>query len=256
MTPLMGKTALVTGASRGIGRAIARRLAADGAMVAVHYGHNEAAARETVHLIDKDGGRAFPVRAELGVAGDVDTLFAALEAGLLGWTGQVRLDILVNNAAITADSIETITPEAFDRLIAVNTKAPLFIIQRALPLLNDGGRIINLSTAATRIAMPEQPYAMSKAAIEVLSRSLAQLVGGRGITVNAVAPGPTVTDMNPWMLDNPQVQQMVGSGNAIPRAGRPDDIADVVAFLASEAGRWVTGQIIDASGGCFLGPRI
>jgi 3-oxoacyl-[acyl-carrier protein] reductase len=256
MTPLMGKTALVTGASRGIGRAIARRLAADGALVAVHYGHNETAARETVHLIDKDGGQAFPVRAELGVTGDVETLFTALEAGLAAQGGQVRLDILVNNAAITADSIETITPEAFDHLIAVNTKAPLFIIQRALPLLNDGGRIINLSTAATRIAMPEQPYAMSKAALEVLSRSLAQLVGGRGITVNAVAPGPTVTDMNPWMLDNPEVQQMVGSGNAVPRAGLPADIADVVAFLASEAGRWVTGQIIDASGGCFLGPRI
>ena len=216
MTPLMGKTALVTGASRGIGRAIARRLAADGALVAVHYGHNETAARETVHLIDKDGGQAFPVRAELGVTGDVETLFTALEAGLAAQGGQVRLDILVNNAAITADSIETITPEAFDHLIAVNTKAPLFIIQRALPLLNDGGRIINLSTAATRIAMPEQPYAMSKAALEVLSRSLAQLVGGRGITVNAVAPGPTVTDMNPWMLDNPEVQQMVGSGNAVP----------------------------------------
>ncbi|WP_198653601.1 SDR family oxidoreductase [Actinocorallia populi] len=256
MTPLMGRTALVTGASRGIGRAIARRLAADGALVAVHYGSNEAAAREAVRLIEKDGGRAFSIRAELGVPGDVDTLFAALEAGLLAQAGQVRLDILVNNAAITADSIETITPEAFDRLIAVNTKAPLFIIQRALGLLNDGGRIVNLSAAATRIAMPEQPYAMSKAAIEVLSSSLAQVVGVRGITVNAVAPGPTVTDRNPWMLDDPEVQQMVGSGNAVPRAGRPADIADVVAFLASDAGRWVTGQVIDASGGCFLGPRI
>ncbi|MFG1967392.1 SDR family oxidoreductase [Nonomuraea sp. NPDC049028] len=256
MTSLLGKTALVTGASRGIGQAVARRLAADGALVAVHYGSNAAAVHETVQLIEKGGGRAFAVRAELGMAGDMDTLFTALEAGLLAWTGQVRLDILVNNAAITADSIETITPETFDRLIAVNTKAPLFIIQRALPLLNDGGRIINLSTAATRIAMPEQPYAMSKAAVEVLSRSLAQLVGGRGITVNAVAPGPTVTDMNPWMLDDPEAQQVVGSGNAIPRVGHPADIADVVAFLASEAGRWVTGQIIDASGGSFLGPRI
>ncbi|MFG1708537.1 SDR family oxidoreductase [Nonomuraea sp. M3C6] len=257
MTSLMGKTALVTGASRGIGRAIAQRLAADGALVAVHYGGNEQAARESVELIQKDGGRAFAVRAELGVSGDVETLFAALEAGLRAWSGQVRLDILVNNAGInTGETIETITPEAFDRLVAVNAKAPLFIIQRALPLLNDGGRIINLSTGATRIAMPEGPYAMSKAAVEVLGRSLAQVVGARGITVNTVSPGPTVTDMNPWMIDNPQVQEMVGSGNAIPRVGQPSDIADVVAFLASEAGRWVTGQVIDASGGCFLGPRI
>ncbi|MGW4967542.1 SDR family oxidoreductase [Nonomuraea sp. NPDC004186] len=224
--------------------------------MAVHYGNNETAARETAQLIEKDGGQAFVVRAELGVPGDVDTLFAALEAGLGDGTGQVRLDILVNNAGITAETIETITPEAFDRLIAINTKAPLFIIQRTLPLLNDGGWIISLTTAATRIAMPEQPYAMSKAAVEVLSRSLAQTLGARGITVNAVAPGPTVTDMNPWMIDNPQVQQMVGSGNAIPRVGQPADIAEVVAFLASEAGGWVTGQVIDASGGCFLGPRV
>lgn len=225
--------------------------------MAVHYGSNEAAALETVQLIEKDGGRAFPVRAELGVPGDVDMLFAGLEAGLSAWTGQVRLDVLVNNAAINSGGpIEAITPEAFDRLVAINTKAPLFIIQRALPLLNDGGRIINVTTAATRIAMPEAPYAMSKVPVEVLSRSLAQSVGVRGITVNAVAPGPTVTDMNPWMLGQPEVQQMVGTGNAIPRVGHPEDIADVVAFLASEAGRWVTGQVIDASGGCFLGPRI
>ncbi|MGW2213454.1 SDR family oxidoreductase [Nonomuraea sp. NPDC001684] len=257
MMHLAGKTALVTGASRGIGRAVARRLAAAGALVAVHYGSNENAALEAVRLIEKDGGRAFPVRAELGTPGDVDALFAGLEAGLTARTGQARLDILVNNAAVnTGGPIEAITPEAFDRLIAINTKAPLFIIQRALPLLNDGGRIVNVTTAATRIAMPEAPYAMSKVGIEVLSRSLAQQVGARGITVNAVAPGPTVTDMNPWMLGKPEVQQMVGTGNAIPRVGQPDDIADVVAFLASEAGRWVTGQVVDASGGCFLGPRI
>ncbi|WP_020388411.1 SDR family oxidoreductase [Kribbella catacumbae] len=252
----MGKIALVTGASRGIGRAIAQRLAADGALVAVHYGGNEQAARETVELIEKDGGQAFAVRAELGVPGDVDTLFAALETGLRAQTGQLQLDILVNNAATNVGGpLDTITPEAFDRLIAINTKAPLFIIQRALPLINDGGRIINISTAATRIAMPEQPYVMSKAAVEVLGRSLAHQVGARGITVNTVSPGPTMTDMNPWMLGNPQVQEMVGSGNAIPRVGRAADIADVVGFLASEEGRWVTGQTIDASGGCFLGPR-
>lgn len=253
----MIRTALVTGASRGIGRAIAQRLAADGALVAVHYGENEAAALETIALIEKQGGQAFPVRALLGAPGDVDTLFAGLEAGLRQRTGQARLDVLVNNAAINApSSIDEITPEVFDRLIAVNAKAPLFITQRALPLLDDGGRIVNISTGATRIAMPELGYSMSKAPAEVLTLSLANVVGRRGITVNTVSPGPTVTDMNPWMQDNPQVQQLVAGGNAIPRVGQPDDIADVVGFLASEAGRWVTGQVIDASGGCFLGPRL
>jgi 3-oxoacyl-[acyl-carrier protein] reductase len=247
MRDLSGKTALVTGASRGIGRAVAERLAADGARVIVHYARNDDLAKETVAAIEGAGGQAYAVKAAF--EDGVDALFEGIQGE--------RLDILVNNAAInTGGPIDAITPEAFDRLLAINTKAPLFIIQRALPLLSDGGRIVNVTTAATRIAMPEAPYAMSKAGVEVLARSLAQQVGGRGITVNAVAPGPTVTDMNPWMLGNPEVQQMVGTGNAIPRVGQPEDVADVVAFLASEAGRWVTGQVIDASGGCFLGPKI
>ncbi|MET7461141.1 SDR family oxidoreductase [Nonomuraea sp. NPDC005501] len=254
---LRGKTALVTGASRGIGRAIAQRLAADGALVVVHYGSNEAAAQETVSLIENTGGNAFAVRAELGVPADVDTLFAGLEAGLRERTGRVRLDIVVNNAATGAPgSIESISPAEFDRLFAVNTKAPLFIAQRALPLMNDGGRIVNVSSAATRIALPELAYAMSKAAVNVFGRTLANAVGARGITVNTVTPGPTETDANPWMRGNPQAQKMVASSNAIPRVGRPEDIADVVGFLASDAGRWVTGQVIDASGGCFLGPHM
>ncbi|MGV9326069.1 SDR family oxidoreductase [Streptosporangium sandarakinum] len=254
---LNGRTALVTGASRGIGRAIARRLAADGALVIVHYGSNETAAQETVSLIEKTGGNAFAVRAELGVPTDVDTLFAGMEAGLRERTGQVRLDIVVNNAATGAPGpIESITPEAFDQVFAVNTKAPLFIAQRALPLMNDGGRIINVSSAATRIALPELAYAMSKAAMNVFGRTLANAVGARGITVNTVTPGPTETDANPWMRGNPQAQKMVASSNAIPRVGQPEDIADVVGFLASDAGRWVTGQVIDASGGCFLGPHM
>ncbi|GAA3612126.1 SDR family oxidoreductase [Nonomuraea rosea] len=254
---LKGKTALVTGASRGIGRAIAQRLAADGALVVVHYGSNETAARETISLIENAGGNAFAVRAELGVPADVDTLFAGLEAGLRERIGQVRLDIVVNNAAIGAPgTIESISPAEFDRLFAVNTKAPLFIAQRALPLMNDGGRIINVSSAATRIALPELAYAMSKAAVNVFGHTLANAVGARGITVNTVTPGPTETDANPWIRGNPQAQEMVASSNAIPRVGQPEDIADVVGFLASDGGRWVTGQVIDASGGCFLGPHM
>ena len=168
MGKLTGKTALVTGASRGIGQAIAERLAADGALVAVHYGRNEAAANKTAAAIKHAGGRAFIVGAELGVAGDIDTLFAGLRAGLPGGP----LDILVNNAggALGTGSIEETTPGEFDRLIALNMRAPFFIIQRALPLLRDGGRIINISSADARIAITrELAYSMAKGAMQVLT---------------------------------------------------------------------------------------
>lgn len=253
MTALNGKTALVTGASRGIGRAIALRLAADGAHVAVHYAVNDTAAEQTVSEIESAGGRAFAVRAEFGVPGDIDTLFAGLRSGLDGR----RLDILVNNAAVGAGgSLAETTPETLDRLLAVNVKAPFLIIQRALPLMADGGRVINIASVATRVAVPELAYVMSKGAIAALSRGLAQEVGGRGITVNAVAPGPTVTESSRWMTATPAVEARLSGANALNRVGRPADIAAAVAFLASEDARWVTGEVLDATGGHFLGPRI
>lgn len=251
MTDLTDMTALVTGASRGIGRAIARRLAADGALVAVHYATNDAAAEETVSAIEHAGGHAFPVRAELGVDGDVDTLFAGLGAGLRGRP----LDILVNNAATGAGSIEKVTPEEFDRVFAVNVRAPFFIIQRALPLLRDGGRVINISSADTRVALPQEiAYAMTKGALDVLGRTLANAVGARGITVNTVAPGVTDTDRTAWLHDNPEIETATAAAAALNRLGEPDDVADAVAFLASHDARWITGHLLDASGGMFLGP--
>ncbi|NUW44151.1 SDR family oxidoreductase [Nonomuraea rhodomycinica] len=255
MGKLAGKTALVTGASRGIGRAIARRLAAEEAYVAVHYGHDEAAARQTVADIERTGGRAFTVRAELGAPGDVDTLFAGLEAGLTGRP----LDILVNNAggAMRTGSIEHTTPEEFDRLIALNMRAPFFIIQRALPLLRDGGRIVNISSADTRVALPQElAYSMAKGAINVLGRTLAHTVGARGITVNTVAPGVTDTDANAWIHSSPETETLTATASALNRIGQPSDIADIVAFLASDDARWITGDVIDATGGTFLGPRL
>ncbi|MFC5753599.1 SDR family NAD(P)-dependent oxidoreductase [Actinomadura rugatobispora] len=252
-----GRTALVTGASRGMGRAIARRLAADGALVAVHYGRDGDAARDTVSAIEKAGGEAFAVRAEFGVDGDVDTLLAGLTEGLRGRA----LDVLVNNAAcgdldtLFAGSVERLTPRQFDEVFAVNVKAPLFLVQAVLPLLRDGGRVINISSAAARIAVPSQiAYAMSKGALEVMSRTLAGALGPRGITVNTVRPGATDTGINGF-LDDPAVRAGMSAATALGRIGRPADIADAVAFLASDEARWITGGVIEANGGLWLGPQ-
>ena len=164
-----------------------------------------------------------------------------------------------NNAcgALGTGSIEETTPGEFDRLIALNMRAPFFIIQRALPLLRDGGRIINISSADARIAITrELAYSMAKGAINVLSRTLAHAVGERGITVNTVAPGITDTERNVWIDTGPEMEARTASAAALKRIGQPSDIADIVAFLASDDARWITGDLIDATGGTFLGPRI
>ncbi|MFB8239639.1 SDR family NAD(P)-dependent oxidoreductase [Kitasatospora purpeofusca] len=255
MGELAGRTALVTGGSRGIGRAVALRLAAEGALVAVHFGGNEAAAAETVALIGKAGGRAFPVRAAFGENGAVDRLFEGLTAGLADH-GADGLDVLVNNAGIhSAASIGQLTEEEFARLLAVNVSAPVFVVQRALPLLREGGRIINIGSAATRIANPLQiGYTVSKAALAALAPSLANELGRRGITVNTVEPGVVLTDMTAAWTGVPEAVAGLESVTALGRIGEPGDVADVVGFLAGPRGRWVTGQTIDASGGTYLGP--
>jgi 3-oxoacyl-[acyl-carrier protein] reductase len=254
MSDLTGRTALVTGASRGIGQAIATRLAANGAMVIVHFGTDKDGATATVDEIERTGGTALAVGAELGVDNDVETLFAGVEAGLAGRP----LDILVNNAAATpAGPLGTTTRTEFDHLFAVNVRAPYFIIQRALPLLRDGGRIVTISSVATRMANPTQTsFAMTKGAVETMSRTLANELGIRGITVNAVAPGATRTATNGPAFEVPGLADFITGTTALDRLGEPDDIADIVAFLASGAARWITGQVIDASGGLFLGPRV
>ena len=255
MGRLTDKTALVTGSSRGIGRATAIRLAEEDALVAVHYGSNADAAAETVELIEKDGGRAFAVRAELGVPGDVHQLFLGLEQGLKERTGRTTLDIVVNNAGVTTPdgmSAENVTPEEFDRQFAVNAKAPFFIVQRALGLLPDGGRIINISSGLTRFANPDQVvYAMTKGAIEQITLHFARQLAPREITVNTVAPG--ITDNGSPLFDIPEAVEQMAQFSAFKRVGKAADVADVVAFLASPDARWVTGAFIDATGGTLLG---
>jgi NAD(P)-dependent dehydrogenase (short-subunit alcohol dehydrogenase family) len=250
-----GKTALVTGASRGIGQATAIELGREGVLVAVHYAENHSAAEETVTLIEKDGGRAFAVQARLGVPGDIDELFLAVERGLQEHTGSTTLDILVNNAAeISPNGIapEDVTPEQFDRFFAVNTKAPFFLVQRALPLLPEGGRIINISSGMTRIAMPQQMvYAMTKGALEQLTLHFARHLAPRDITVNTVAPGNT-DNGNP-VFRIPGVADRLAQVSAFKRLAKTEDVANVVAFIASDEARWITGAYIDASGGSLLG---
>lgn len=254
MSDLDGRTALVTGASRGIGHAIAVRLGARGASVVVHYGQDETGAARTVEDVERRGGVAYAVRSQLGPDDDVQTLVEGVESALAGRP----LDILVNNAATSpAGPLGATTRREFDHLFAVNVRAPYFIIQRVLPLMPDGGRIITISSVATRMANPAQTsFAMTKGAVETMSLTLANQLGARNITVNAVAPGATRTAANRAAFEAPGFAELIAGATALDRLGGPDDVADVVAFLASDDARWITGQVIDASGGLFLGPRI
>jgi 3-oxoacyl-[acyl-carrier protein] reductase len=250
MGALTGKTALVTGGSRGIGRAIAQRLAADGARVGVHYGTGADAAAQTVQQIRDAGGTAFAFGAQLGVPGDADQLWAGFDQHADG------VDILVNNAGIlgTRTPFTDLTREELDAVLAVNTAAPVFVAQQGLTRLRDGGRVVNISTRFTHgMRIPDLlAYTMSKAAIDAFTATLAKELATRRITVNAVGPGSVDTDMNAARLATPEGRAAVAGQSPFNRVADPADVADIVAFLASEDSRWVTGQWIDATGGSML----
>ncbi len=247
---LAGKTALVTGSSRGIGRAIAVAAASEGALVGVHYSGAAEAAQTTLDSIRAVGGEGFLLQADLARKDGPHTLAARFLDEVEKRTGERAFDLMVNNAGYGGRyRIDQVDDETFDRMIAVNFRAPFFLTRALIPAIRDGGRIVNISSMATRAYFPEMSiYAPSKAALETLSVVLAKQLGPRGITVNAVMPGATVTDMNPLDKDPARAAATVET-IALKRLGQPDDIAAIVLFLLSEAGGWVTGQRIDASGG-------
>ncbi len=241
---LTGKVAVVTGAARGIGRAIALRLAQDGAAVVVNYAGSVQQAQETVGLIEQGGGRAVAVQADVSKVGDVkrlfDTCFGAFD----------RLDILVNNAGVMfTKPVVEVGEEEFDRLFAVNVKGAFFCCQEAAKRMGDGGRIVNLSSSTTALMLPGYAaYVATKGAVEQFSHVLAKELGPKQITVNVVSPGPTDTELFGQGKSEEQKQRFAQTA-ALGRLGQPQDIADVVAMLAGEDARWITGQNIRANGG-------
>jgi 3-oxoacyl-[acyl-carrier protein] reductase len=241
---LTGKVALVTGAVRGIGRAIALRLAQDGAAVVVNYAGSAQQAQEAVGLIEQGGGRAAAVQADVSKVGDVKRLFGAC------FDKFGRLDILVNNAGVMfIKPVVEVGEEEFDRLFAVNVKGAFFCCQEAAKLMADGGRIINLSSSTTALMLPGYAtYVATKGAVEQFSHVLAKELGPKNITVNVVSPGPTNTELFNQGKSEEQKQRFAQMA-ALGRLGQPQDIADVVALLASEDARWITGQNIRANGG-------
>jgi 3-oxoacyl-[acyl-carrier protein] reductase len=248
MATLSGKTAVVTGASRGIGRASALALAAAGAQVLVHYGHGANEADGVVAEIRKAGGQADAIATDLAAPGGASKL-AQQARSIIG----DRLDILVANGGVSkAATIEETTVEDFDKLFAINVRAPFFLVQQLLPIMSKGSSIVFLSSLAARAVVGTAPaYAATKGAIDTLVKHFASILGTRGIRVNAVAPGVVETDMSNFAKTEAGRDFAVGI-QALKRLAQPDDIGGVIAFLASEDARWITGDTIRVDGGSKL----
>lgn len=250
-----GKIALITGGSRGLGRNTALHLAGKAVDVIVTYRSGQAEAAAVVDEIVAGGGRAVALQLDVGDSASFAGFAEALRGVLREHWQRENFDYLVNNAGIGIHASFAETSEAqFDELMKIHLKGPFFLTQRLLPVLADGGRIVNLSSGLARFALPGYAaYAAMKGAIEVLSRYQAKELGGRGIAVNTVAPGAIETDFGGGAVrDNAQLNAFIGSQTALGRAGVPDDIGGVIAALLSEDNRWINGQRIEASGGMFL----
>ena len=247
---LANKIALITGSSRGIGKSIALGLAKEGAFVIIHYTNNKALAEQVLNEVHAIAGKGEIVRGDFSNKKSLEELFSHVNKILSGR----GIDILINNAgALERVGIENTTEEQFDHMFNVNVKSVFFITQHFISNINNGGRIINISSNLSKRPRHEAIiYSMTKAAIDNLTIALASFVGSRQITVNSVAPGATDTDMNKERFKDPTIKTNVGNLNALKRVGTPEDISQVVTFLCSEEGGWITGQYIEASGGAGL----
>jgi 3-oxoacyl-[acyl-carrier protein] reductase len=236
MRALSNKTAIVTGGSRGIGRSVALALAGAGAHVIVNYASNEKAARKVVAEINGAGGRAVAIQADMSRPEEVSRLFGAAVSHF------GKLDILVNNAGILLNKpVQAMSEEDFDRIFSINVKGVFLALREAAEHLSDGGRIVNVSSSVTRLMFPGYgAYAATKAAVEQFTRIFAREVGPRGITVNAVAPGPTRTELFTMGKSQETIQQLAEMA-ALGRIGDPEDIARVVLFLCGPDAAWITG---------------
>jgi NAD(P)-dependent dehydrogenase (short-subunit alcohol dehydrogenase family) len=248
------KIALITGGSRGLGRNVVTSLANRGIDSIFTYHSNQTEADSLTSMVAEMGGKAVALRLDVGTTNTFDSFVGAVRETLTQLNAQ-RFDFLVNNAGTSHHaSIDQTTEEDLDRLYNVHFKGVFFLTQKLLPLLNDGGRIVTISSGLTRIVIPgSAPYASMKGAIEVLTRYLAKELGPRRIAVNCVAPGAIATDFSGGMIrDNPEMNKRVADMTALGRAGLPEDIGPMIASLLSEDNRWVNAQRIEVSGGMSI----
>lgn len=249
------KIALVTGGSRGLGKNMALRLAQKGIGVIITYNSKKDEALAVVAAIEQSGQKAAALQLNTGNIKSFDAFFIQLKDVLQNIFNTTAFDFLINNAGVGFHAIfNSTTEDQFDTLMNIHFKGVFFLTQKALPVINDGGRIINLSSGLARFSMPGYAaYAAMKGAIETLSRYMAKELGARGIAVNVVAPGAIETDFGGGAVrDNAGLNKMVAGITALGRTGLPDDIGGVVAFLCTEEGRWINGQRIEISGGMNL----
>ena len=249
------KIALVTGGSRGLGKNMAMRLAEKGIDVVITYHSRKEEANEVVAAIRQTGRKAAALQLDAGNISSFDAFYSELKTVLQSDFQTERFDFLINNAGTALYSPFAETTEAqFDAAMNIHYKGVYFFTQKALPVLNDGGRIVNISSGLARFALPgSSAYGSMKGAVEVLTRYMAKELGARGIAVNVVAPGAIETDFGGGRVrDNKEMNAMIAGQTALGRVGLPDDIGGIVAFLCTEDARWINGQRIEASGGMMM----